>query len=280
MNFLETIVDRRKLAVEKAKERISIGKLKNLAAENKPRNDFEAAIRRTPHEQVKIIAEIKRASPSKGIFAANIDPAEVARDYRSGGASAISVLTEFDFFKGSTDDLRLVREAVPDVAILRKDFIVDDYQIYESAFIGADAILLIVAALDMKMLMDFIKISGEQSLGALVEVHNIDELDLALTAGAKIIGVNNRNLATFEVSPKVSEDLAREIPPEVVSISESGITDLAGIQAASAAGYHAVLIGEHFMKSKDRVSEVKKFAIGSSKFKSQNSNPQPKSENF
>lgn len=259
MNFLETIVNQKKNAVEKAKEGVSLGKLKDLAAEIKLHNEFKTAIRRNHNESLKVIAEIKRASPSKGIFAININPAEVARDYRIGGASAVSVLTESNFFKGSIEDFQSVREAVPDVPVLRKDFIVDAYQIYESVFIGADAILLIVAALDENRLKAFITISNEYALSTLVEVHSDDELDMALSGGAEIIGVNNRNLATFELSPKISEKLARKIPREIVSISESGICDLAGLQAASDAGYHAVLIGEHFMRAADRVTELKKF---------------------
>ncbi len=261
MNFLDTIINQKKAAIETAKQKLALKKLVGLVNGIRPRNDFKDAIIRRQNEPVNVIAEIKRASPSKGMIASNIDPVEAARDYKTGGASAISILTESNFFKGSAEDLQCVHEAVQDIPLLRKDFIIDEYQIYESVQIGADVVLLIVAALGEKILKEFIATTKTCGLRSLIEVHSEKDLEIALSAGAEIIGVNNRNLVTFEVSPKVSEKLARKIPKGIVSVSESGIYDLDGLRAASDAGYHAVLIGEHFMRSKDRAAEVRKFAM-------------------
>ncbi len=260
MNFLETIIARRKASVEEAKGVLSLDELISLVSKVKPRNDFRKSLVRAPGENVRIIAEIKRASPSKGNIAIEIEPADVAKDYAAGNASAISVLTENSYFKGSAEDLRTVREVVPEIPILRKDFVVDEYQIYESVLIGADAILLIVAALEEEVLVRFIRFARECGLCPLVEVHADEELDAALSAGADVIGVNNRNLATFEVSPEASERMARKVPAGIVTVSESGIRDLKGLRAAGELGYHAVLIGEHFMRASDRAVEVRKFA--------------------
>lgn len=271
MNFLETIIDRKRAALEAAKRDVPIDRLKSMVDGIRPRNDFKSAVSRKSNEPIKIIAEIKRASPSKGMIAGDINPIMVARDYETGGASGISILTERDFFKGSIEDLQRVRDAVPLVPLLRKDFIVDEYQIYESLQIGADAVLLIVAALDQEQLKRFMTAAKACGLASLVEVHSDRELDLALAAGADIIGVNNRNLITFEVSAEISGDLARKIPEEIGSISESGIHDIDGLRYASDAGYDAALIGEYFMRSKDRVAEVRKFAAQKSKATFQNS---------
>jgi indole-3-glycerol phosphate synthase len=260
VNFLETIVGTKKAGVEEAKQILGLAELKSLVADVRPKNDFRKRLLRENGNAVRVIAEIKRASPSKGMIAAEIEPRSVAEDYSRGGAAAISVLTESSFFKGSTRDFQTVRDAVPGLPLLRKDFIVDEYQIYESVLIGADAILLIVAALEYPALERFLGLSKECGLGALVEVHKDEELDAALSAGAEIIGVNNRDLATFEVSPRTSERIAKKIPRGIVSVSESGISAPEGVLAAGELGYHAVLIGEHFMRSADKAAEVGKFA--------------------
>lgn len=259
MNFLESITGRKKVEVEEAKKKLSFSALKEIVRDVRPENDFKKAITRKNGGPVKVVAEFKRASPSKGVIAENVDPVGLAKDYKSGGASAISILTEKNFFKGSALDLRNVRDAVPDVPILRKDFIVDEYQIYESIQIGADAILLIVAALDESELKNFASVAKGLGLNSLVEVHCEEELDIALSVGAEIIGVNNRDLVTFEVSTGISERLSKNIPTGIVSVSESGIGDISGLRGALETGYHAVLIGEHFMRAKDRVTELKKF---------------------
>lgn len=259
MNFLETIVGRKKESVAEAKERIPLSELEKRVLNLKPRNDFRRILFRESGDSVRVIAEIKRASPSKGMIAEKIEPASIARDYALGGASAISVLTEASYFRAAPDDFHAVREAVPDTPLLRKDFVIDEYQIYESVLMGADALLLIVAALDKAKLADFITRAKQLGIGALVEVHAEEELDAALSAGAEIVGVNNRNLVTFEVSREVSARVARGIPEGIVSVSESGISDVDGLRSAGELGYHAVLIGEHFMRAENRAEEVRKF---------------------
>jgi indole-3-glycerol phosphate synthase len=204
-----------------------------------------------PSPSLKIIAEFKRASPSGGVIRHDVSPGEVARAYERGGACAISVLTEEEYFNGSLDDLNSVRCATH-LPLLRKDFIVDPTQIYETAIAGADAVLLIVAALDDVSLRDLRKTAeNELGLDALVEVHTSDELRRALNAGAKIIGVNNRNLETLEVSLRTSEQLIAETPPDAVMISESGLRDGQQLRRLHALGFCGFLIGESLMRAND-----------------------------
>ena len=259
MNFLDRILDNKKAVIEEAKKTLPFEELKELVAGKGRSADLRRALERRPDESIRVIAEIKRSSPSKGVIAPSIDPASVASDYRDGGVSAISVLTENSYFKGTGEDLRSVRKAVPAMPLLRKDFIISQYQIYESLLLGADAVLLIVAALEKPELMELTSTAAECGLDCLVEVHHEKELDAAIAAGADIVGVNNRDLTTFQVSPEVSVRLSKLIPSEVISVCESGITDLDALESASRLGYHAALIGEHFMRAKDRVTEVKRF---------------------
>lgn len=198
----------------------------------------------------RIIAECKRRSPSRGVLREAYDPAAIAASYEEAGAAAISVLTEPTFFDGDLDHLRAVRAAVG-VPILRKDFVVTAYQIAEAADAGADAVLLIVAALDDAALRALMRAAAEYGLDALVEAHDEREIDRALAAGARIIGVNSRNLHTLEVDPGVPAALAARIPEEVIAVAESGIRDAAAIAALGAAGYRACLIGERLMASDD-----------------------------
>ncbi len=197
-----------------------------------------------------IIAEFKRASPSKGVINYQIDPAVTAAKYSAGGAAAISVLTEEDFFLGSLDDLRIVRAAV-DIPILRKDFVIDEFQVRESAAAGADAILLIVAALSIADLRVFHALAHEHGLDALVEVHNPAEMETAAAIGAKLIGVNNRDLKTFDVSLDVSRELIALAPADALLISESGISARAEIEELTSLGYSGFLVGESLMKADD-----------------------------
>ncbi|MBV9241457.1 MAG: indole-3-glycerol phosphate synthase TrpC [Acidobacteria bacterium] len=198
--------------------------------------------------QTNIIAEIKRVSPSKGVINDQIDVAELARNYAASRAAAISVLTEEDFFKGSLDDLRIVKQAV-DLPVLRKDFTIDEYQIYEAAAAGADAILLIVAALNEEELKRFRSLAEDElGMDAVVEVHSAAELEAAKRIGATIIGVNNRDLKTFEVSLDVSRQLIARRPPDALMISESGLTSRAEIDELRELGYDGFLIGETFMR--------------------------------
>lgn len=205
---------------------------------------------------IKVIAEFKRRSPSKGAIKAGADPVTVARQYERGGAAAISVLTEPDYFDGSMDDLRAVRTATA-LPILRKDFIVDEFQIYEAAVAEADALLLIVAALSDSELTKLRQIT-EDDLGmdALVEVHTSDEMQRAIDCGAKLIGVNNRNLATFEITLDTSIELGRLASGSQVLISESGIETVADITRLRLAGYRGFLIGETLMRAADPAATI------------------------
>jgi indole-3-glycerol phosphate synthase len=223
--------------------------LEGAAAAWRPRGAALIGTLATPGP-VRVIAECKRRSPSRGILRADYDPAALARQYAAAGAAAISVLTEPTFFDGTLDHLRAVRAAVP-TPILRKDFIVDEFQILEAHAAGADAILLIVAALDDATLRRLHAAAEARGLAALVEVHTADELTRAQEAGARLIGVNSRNLKTLEVSLDTALTLGARLGPGVVGVAESGIRSRADIDALTAAGYHAFLVGERFMTQPD-----------------------------
>jgi indole-3-glycerol phosphate synthase len=201
-------------------------------------------------EGLNIIAECKRRSPSRGVLCADYDPVAIAKAYADGGAAAISVLTEPTFFDGALDHLAAVRDAV-DVPLLRKDFIVSEYQLLEAKAAGADAVLLIVAALrpaELKVLHDH---ATRYGLDALIEVHDARELAIAVDAGARIIGVNNRNLRTLQVEGHASAALVADMPPDIVAVSESGLKDAADLERLRALGYRAFLIGERLMTAHD-----------------------------
>jgi indole-3-glycerol phosphate synthase len=217
------------------------------------RRDFAGALRA---KRPAVIAEVKKASPSKGVLASDFDPVRTARQYEAGGAAAISVLTDRDFFRGSLADLEAARAAVS-VPVLRKDFTVDEYHVREAAAHGADAVLLIAAILDGQQLRGFRELAATFGMAALVEVHDEEELDAALLSGAEIIGVNNRDLRTFEVRMETSIRLAERIPVGVLKVSESGIHDATDIGRLSAAGFDAFLVGEHLMKSADPAAALR-----------------------
>ncbi len=251
MNILDTIIaaKRRRLAI--AREGIDLAEYRQRAFDfrtGRPTNRLRAAL--VSSNRPAIIAEIKRRSPSKGDLRPRLDPAEIARDYERGGAAAISVLTEEDHFGGSLDDLRTVRAAT-DLPILRKDFIFDEFQVYEAALAGADALLLIVAVLDDETLRSFLEFTEQLGLDALVEVHTAEEFHRVASTGASLIGVNNRNLQTFEVSLDVSLELAKLASASATLITESGITTGDDIRRLREAGYQGFLIGETFMKADD-----------------------------
>jgi len=227
----------------------------------------EAKTRANPHafskalqgDGINIIAEFKRRSPSKGMIREGANPIEIARAYDAGGAVAMSVLTEEDYFAGSLDDLREVKSAVK-LPVLRKDFIVDEYQVYESAAAGADAILLIVAALDDESLTRLRRLAEDDlQMDALVEVHTSDEMRRAVACGAKLIGVNNRDLRTFAVSLETSLRLAREAPSDALLVSESGLNNAADLQRLYDAGYRGFLIGETLMRAEDPEQALRSF---------------------
>ena len=208
---------------------------------------------------INVIAEFKRRSPSKGMIREGANPIEIARAYQAGGAVAMSVLTEEDYFAGSLEDLRQVKATV-DLPVLRKDFIVDEYQVYESAAAGADAILLIVAALDDELLSRLRRLAEDElQMDALVEVHTSEEMRRAVACGAKLIGVNNRDLRTFEVSLETSLSLAREAPSDALLVSESGLNNAADVQRLYDAGYRGFLIGETLMRADDPAAALRSF---------------------
>jgi indole-3-glycerol phosphate synthase len=201
-------------------------------------------------EQMKVIAEVKRSSPSKGELSAIADPASLAEQYQEAGASVISVLTEERRFKGSLADLAAVRARVT-IPILRKDFMVDEYQFFEARAYGADVVLLIVAALSKSQLRDFYDVATELGMASLIEVHTADELERALEISPKIVGVNSRNLKTLEVSQEAFADLIPRIPPSLIRVAESGIASRADVEFAQNAGANAILVGEALVTSGD-----------------------------
>jgi indole-3-glycerol phosphate synthase len=227
--------------------------LERLAAGRSPSRDFRTALK---VNQPSIIAEIKKASPSRGILVENFDPASIAQAYASGGAAALSVLTDREFFQGSLADLESARAACR-IPALRKDFTIDEFHVIEAAAHGADAILLIAAVLDESEMRRFRELATKFGMASLVEVHNGDELSAALASGAEIVGVNNRDLNTFEVKLETSLRLAGKIPANVIKISESGIHSNEDIRRLASAGFDAFLVGEHLMKSSDPAAALR-----------------------
>lgn len=244
-DILARIVDHKRAELSQNLSRR--GELEDRAARRTDHRDFRSAL---TERSCAIIGEIKKASPSQGRFADNFDPAGLARMYAEGGAAALSILTDREFFQGSIADLESARKAVS-IPVLRKDFTLDEFHVIEAAAHRADAILLIAALLDETELRHFRELATRFRMAALVEVHDGTELDIALASGAEIVGVNNRNLHTFEVSIETSLELAHTIPSGIVKVSESGIHSGQDVRRLASAGYQAFLVGEHLMKSSD-----------------------------
>ena len=227
-----------------------------LAATAEPPRGFAAAVGTSvARGHLAVIAEIKRRSPSRGDLAADLDPAAVAVEYADGGATCLSVLTDVDFFGGSAADLGAARSATQS-PVLRKDFTVVPADVYDARLMGADAVLLIVAALADEELTDLLGLAADVGLDALVEVHDEGELDRALAGGATLIGVNQRDLVTFEVDHERAVRVAGAMPTDVLAVAESGIRDAADAARLAAAGYHAVLVGESVVTATDRAGAV------------------------
>jgi indole-3-glycerol phosphate synthase len=260
MDFLSTIINQKRQRVETAKSSVSPAVIKLMAQQSRAVVPHHALVNAlSDEERINIIAEFKRKSPSRGEIRSGADPASMARSYETAGAAAVSVLTEEDYFDGSLDDLRAVRQAIA-LPVLRKDFIFEDYQVYESAAVGADALLLIVAALDDETLVRLRRIAEDElGMDALIEVHTREEMDRAVKSGARIIGVNNRNLSTFEVSLDTSVDLAQHAPNGTLLISESGIGSAADIARLRSLGYRGFLIGESLMRADDPEIAIRRF---------------------
>src|SRR4030042_852142 len=252
----ETILDRivadKKKEVEREKKKTPISLLEERTGQRKPL-DFAVAVR---GKGLKMIAEVKKASPSKGVLCDDFRPVEIAKEYERSGASAISVLTEVKYFQGSLDYLAAIRKEVK-VPLLRKDFIFDEWQIYESAAHGADAILLITALLEKETLEAFLKLGESLKLDCLVEVHDEDELFKAMLAGAKIIGINNRDLNTFKTDTNTTRRLRMLIPSDIIVVSESGINSRDDIKKMIECKVDAVLVGEALVTAKDIPAKMK-----------------------
>jgi len=248
-DLLEAIIAATRARVSAAKEREPRELLEARAIRVQPSGAlFAARLSRT--DAINVIAECKRRSPSRGVLRTAYDPAAIARGYEQAGAAAISILTEPGFFDGALEHLEAARRVVK-IPLLRKDFVVDEYQLLEARAAGADAILLIVAALDDQQLRALSDQAAAHGLAALVEVHGREECHRALDAGAGIIGVNNRNLRTLQVDLEASRQIAAMLPPNVIAVSESGLKSAADLQSMKALGYRAFLMGERFMIEPD-----------------------------
>ena len=252
--YLETIIAAHR--AQAADDGRDLESLIDQAAAAGPTRPFATAIHAAARAQgMAVISEIKRRSPSKGDLDPDLDPAAVAEEYQAGGAACLSVLTDHQFFGGSADDLGAARAACT-LPVLRKDFTVSPLDVCDARLMGADAVLLIVAALDQEELKGFLELAGRCGLTALVEVHDERELARALTAGAGVIGVNQRDLRTFEVDERRALTLGAQIPDDVVAVAESGIRDADDVARLADAGYQAVLVGETLVRSGDRRAAV------------------------
>ncbi len=255
--ILDDIIAVKRREIEKRRARISLNEFRARAEKSPPTRNFADALR--GGECVALVAEIKPASPSRGDLQVNADPVKIARVYAANGASAISVLTDREFFKGDLNNLKAARVGA-DVPILRKDFVIDEYQVYESRALQADAILLIVRILDDVQLREVRLLAESFGMAALVEIHDERELERALKSNAAIIGINNRNLADFTLDLAVTELLAPKIPHERIIISESGIFTREDVERAANAGANAVLVGEALMRAADVGATVRELA--------------------
>lgn len=261
MNILETIVERKRVEIARLPNNpVTPQDLRAAIAARGGKRDFEEALRHPRLGNVALIAEIKKASPSAGVICPNFDPVSIARQYAAAGADCLSVLTDEKFFQGSLDNLKQVRQTV-NLPLLRKDFIIDERQLLEAVQWGADAVLLIAAILSYRTLKHLHALASEAGLSVLVEVHNEEELDNAFAAGARIIGVNNRDLKTFTVDLATTERIAarlrkRRSGEEKLLVSESGIHTRADVQRLAASSAQAILVGESLMRETNVSAKV------------------------
>ena len=252
--ILSKIINEKRKELEKARTAIPEQKMKEMAQKIYAKSAFKRNIARPHH--INLIAELKKASPQKGIIRGDFDPLKIALTYQANGASALSVLTDERFFEGNLKTLKAIRERVT-LPLLRKDFIIDEYQIYESLYWGADAVLLIAQILTEEKLARFHRIAKNLGMDILVEVHNEEDLDKALKSGAQIIGINNRDLSTFRVDLAITQRLIRLIPENKVKVSESGIKTYEDVMFLKSLGINAVLIGEAFMEASDIAAKMR-----------------------
>ncbi len=250
-DILKQILKRKKEEIETRSQKISLRRLSHLAATSPPPRGFVEAIdARLQLQQPAVIAEIKKASPSKGVLRANFDPKTIAKSYEENGAACLSVLTDKDFFQGADEYLQQVHE-ICRLPILRKDFIIDAYQVYEARAIGADCILLIVSILGDTQLHDLTALATHLGMNVLIEVHDSEELERALPLNTRLIGINNRNLRTFKTHLKTTLELLQWIPKKHIVVSESGIQSANDVALLRDAGVNTFLVGEAFMKATD-----------------------------
>lgn len=249
-DFLAEIVEHKKVEVEKSKKLISEKQLQEEAENTGDYRPFQQKLTQPGPSGLNIIAEIKRASPSKGDIRAELDPASLAKKYEQGGATALSVLTDRQYFKGSFEDLKRAREAST-LPVLRKDFLISEYQLYESAVLGADAVLLIVRILSRKQLRDYLTLANQLNMDALVEVNSKEDIEKATWAGATLIGINNRNLTSFETDIKTAMQMASFLTPNQIAVAASGIKTREDIEKNQKIGIYNFLIGESLVRAEN-----------------------------
>jgi indole-3-glycerol phosphate synthase len=252
--ILDAIIANKKEELSETKRQVPFLDVKTKASHAEPARGFVKSL--TSPGDIRLIAEVKKASPSKGVIRDEFDPVMIAQIYEESGASSLSVLTESRFFQGTLAYLGLIRKAVK-LPLLRKDFIIDEYQIHEARAAGADAILLIAACLEKQQIEDYLAIAHQLGLDVLVESHTYKELDRSLRAGATLVGINNRDLTTFAVSLQTTLDLLNDIPDDRIVVSESGIRTRDDVVKLHQAGVDAVLVGESLMREKDIGRKVK-----------------------
>lgn len=254
--FLKTVLDTTRQGIDQRKKKRSLSDLRNEAEKAPDRPDFLAAMARGSREDVGIIAEIKKASPSKGDIRPNLDPNGFAKAYEKAGARAVSVLTEPHFFKGSLDDLKTAASAV-NLPVLRKEFIISSYQIYEAKFAGASAVLLITTLLSPDQQTDYTALVRELDMEPLVEINSEKEFEQAHKGLARVVGINNRNLATLEVDPDAARRIAAIFPREIIPVAASGISCRGDVEKGTAAGLFNFLVGESIVRAQDTVAFIR-----------------------
>jgi len=252
--ILDQIIEAKAEELARGKQNISLSELEALSRKKPPPLGFASALR---GDEVRLIAEVKKASPSKGLICPDLDPVRLAKSYADNGAAAISVLTESRYFQGSLEHLAAIRRELEEIPLLRKDFIFDPYQVYESRAYGADALLLIVSILSNEQLKELLSLSHRLGMQCLVEVHNEAELESALLGGARIIGINNRNLGSFAVDLSTTKRLRPLVPPGRIVVSESGIRNRADVQSLREWGVDAILVGEALVTASDVAAKMR-----------------------
>lgn len=251
--YLEMILESKRAEIERARSRVPLSEVRGRAAATAAPREFLSALTRPG---LGVIAEVKRASPSRGAIRPDLDPVALARQYEAGGCAAMSVLTDAPFFGALPGDLETVRASVS-VPVLRKDFLLDGYQLYEARAMGADAVLLIVAALDRIELADLVALAGDLGMAVLVEVHSAVDVEVAVRAGARIVGINNRDLKTFHVDVGTTTRLRALVPAGIAVVSESGIHDAETARRAREAGADAILVGEALVRAPDPAALIR-----------------------